>query len=38
VLAYRISRHGEPTAREWIELAKPEPQPEEVLIYQEEKA
>ena len=32
MLAYRISRHGGPTALEWIELAKPEPGPDEVLV------
>jgi NADPH:quinone reductase-like Zn-dependent oxidoreductase len=32
VLAYRISHHGGPTALEWVELPKPEPRPDEVLV------
>lgn len=32
MLAYRISRHGGPSALEWIELPKPEPRPDEVLV------
>lgn len=32
VFAYRITRHGGPSALEWTELPRPEPRAEEVLV------